>query len=180
MTHVIANDDRHIVWVRGFAMPQIFRNRLLAVSAVLVLAAAGLEACTRAQAQGPAPEPPTVTVAKPLVQMQADWSEQSGRFVAAATVDVRPRVSGYLSAVHFKDGQFVQKGQLLFTIDPLPFQARAARARADLAQAEARLEQARSELKRAEILRTAEAISAEEYESRKEAQAQAAAARDAA
>jgi RND family efflux transporter MFP subunit len=82
--------------------------------------------------------------------------------------------------VHFKDGQFVQKGQLLFTIDPLPFEARTARARADLAQAEARLEQARSELKRAEILRAAEAISAEEYESRKEAQAQAAAARDAA
>ncbi len=155
-------------------------RRQLSAAAALLLTSAVLQGCTRAEAQGPAPEPPAVTVAKPLVRMEADWSEQSGRFVAAETVDVRPRVSGYLSTVHFKDGQFVQKGQLLFTIDPLPFQARAARARAELAQADARLEQAASELKRAETLRAADAISAEEYESRKEAQAQALAARDAA
>jgi RND family efflux transporter MFP subunit len=157
-------------------MPQLFRRSLIAASAVAVLAAAGLEACSGAKAQGPAPEPPTVTVAKPLVRNEAEWSEQSGRFVAAQMVDVRPRISGYLSAVHFKDGQFVEKGQLLFTIDPLPFQARADRARAELAQAEARLDRARSELKRAETLRAADAISTEEYDSRKEAQAQAVAA----
>ena len=108
--------------------------------------------------------------------MEADWSEQSGRFVAAETVDVRPRVSGYLRAVHFKDGQYVQKGQLLFTIDPLPFEARTARAGAELAQAQARLDRARSDLKRAEALRAADAISAEEFDSRKEAEAQAVAA----
>jgi RND family efflux transporter MFP subunit len=151
-----------------------------AAAAALLAASAALQGCARAEAQGPAPQPPTVTVAKPVVRMEADWSEHSGRFVAAETVDVRPRVSGYLRAVHFKDGQFVQKGQLLFTIDPLPFEARAARARAELAQAEARLEQARSELKRAETLRAADANSAEEYESRKEAQAQTLAAREAA
>jgi RND family efflux transporter MFP subunit len=176
MTRVINYDDRHIVSAGGFAMSQDFTRRLVGVSAAVVLAAAGLQACNRAQAQGPTPEPPTVTVAKPLVRMEADWSEQSGRFVAAETVDVRPRISGYLSAVHFKDGQFVQKGQLLFTIDPLPFQARADRARAELAQADARLDRARSELKRAETLRAADAISTEEYDSRKEAQAQAVAA----
>jgi RND family efflux transporter MFP subunit len=162
-------------------MAQLFQRLLPAASvAAVLLASTALQGCTRAEAQGPAPEPPAVTVAKPLVRMESDWSEQSGRFVAAETVDVRPRVSGYLRAVHFKDGQFVQKGQLLFTIDPLPFEARTARAKADLAQAEARLEQARSELKRAETLRAAEAISAEEYESRKETQAQTLAARDAA
>lgn len=157
-------------------MSQLFPRGFIAASAAVVLAAAGLEACTPAEAQGPAAEPPSVTVAKPLVRMEADWSEQSGRFVAAETVDVRPRVSGYLSAVHFKDGQFVKKGQLLFTIDPLPFKARADRASAELAQAQARLDRARSELKRAETLRAADAISTEEYDSRKEAQAQAVAA----
>jgi len=163
------------------AMPQQFPRRLPSVAAaVMLLATTGLQACTRAEAQGPAPEPPAVTVAAPLVKMEADWSEHSGRFVAVETVDVRPRVSGYLQTVHFKDGQYVQKGQLLFTIDPLPFKARTDRAQAELAQAEARLERAKSELRRAETLRAAEAISAEEYDSRKEAQAQALAARAAA
>ena len=161
-------------------MPQLFRRHLIGVSVAVLLAGVSLEACTRAQAHGPTPEPPTVTVATPLVRSEADWSEQSGRFVAAQMVDVRPRISGYLAAVHFKDGQYVQKGQLLFTIDPLPFQARADKARADLAQADARLDRTRSELKRAETLRAADAISTEEYDSRKEAQAQAVAAKAAA
>jgi RND family efflux transporter MFP subunit len=82
--------------------------------------------------------------------------------------------------VNFKDGQYVKKGQLLFTIDPLPFQARADQARAELAQADARLDRARSELKRAQALQAADAISTEEFDSRKEAQAQALAARAAA
>jgi RND family efflux transporter MFP subunit len=161
-------------------MISVFRGSAPAVAGVILLTAATLQGCSRAEAQGPAAPPPAVTVAKPLVRMEADWSEQSGRFVAVETVDVRPRVSGYLSSVHFKDGQYVQKGQLLFTIDPLPFEARAARARAELAQADARLDRARSELARAETLRAAAAISTEEYDSRKEAQAQALAARAAA
>ena len=161
-------------------MSERFVRSAPVLAAVLMLAGAALQGCNRAQAQGPAPPPPAVTVAQPLVRSEADWSEQSGRFVAVETVDIRPRVSGYLSAVHFKDGQFVQKGQLLFSIDPLPFQARTAKAKAELAQADARLERARSELKRAETLRAAEAISTEEYDSRKEAQAQAVAARAAA
>jgi RND family efflux transporter MFP subunit len=161
-------------------MSQLFRRRVLGVSAAVLLLGSGLQACSKAEAQGPTPEPPTVTVAAPLVKMESDWTEQSGRFVAAEAVDVRPRVSGYLSAVRFKDGQYVQKGQLLFTIDPLPFQARTDQARAELAQADARLDRARSELKRAQALQAADAISTEEFDSRKEAQAQALAARAAA
>lgn len=161
-------------------MPQLFKGSLIGAGVAVLLAAVGLQACTRAQAQGPAPEPPTVTVATPLVRNEADWSEQSGRFVAAEKVDVRPRIAGYLSAVHFRDGQYVEKGQLLFTIDPAPFQARVDRARAELAQAQARLDRARSELARAETLRAADAISTEEYDSRREAQAQALAAKAAA
>jgi RND family efflux transporter MFP subunit len=177
MTRVIIYDDRHMDLDGEITMSERIGRSLFVAAAALVGAAGLLEGCTRAEAQGPAPQPPTVTVAHPLVRSEADWTEQSGRFVAVDTVDVRPRVSGYLSAVHFTDGQYVRKGQLLFTIDPLPFEARTAKAKAELAQADARLERARSELKRAETLRAAEAISTEEYDSRREAQAQAIAAR---
>jgi RND family efflux transporter MFP subunit len=180
MTSVMLNDDRHMVIEWGFAMSQLFRRQLIGVSAAVLLVGAGLESCTKAEAQGPAREPPAVTVATPLVRMEPEWTEQSGRFVAVESVDVRPRISGYLTAVHFKEGELVTKGQLLFTIDPLPFQARADRASAELAQANARLERASSELKRAEALRAADAISTEEYDSRKDAQAQAVAAKAAA
>src|ERR1700756_2120692 len=134
-------------------MAQLIRRHLAAGIAAILFTSTALEACTRASAQAPAPEAPAVPVPKPLTRMESDWSEQSGRFVAMATVDVRPRVSGYLTAIHFTDGQVVQKGRLLFTIDPQPFEARVARARAELAQAEAQLERTRSELKRAETLR---------------------------
>jgi RND family efflux transporter MFP subunit len=173
-------DDRHMGLDGDFAMSGLPHRHLPTLAVIGILGAAGLQGCTQAEAQGPAQEPPAVTVATPVVKMEADWSEHSGRFAAAEAVEVRPRVSGYLRTVHFKDGQFVQKGQLLFTIDPLPFEARAARAKAEVAQTDARLERARSELKRAETLRAADAISAEEFESRREAQAQALAARAAA
>jgi RND family efflux transporter MFP subunit len=173
-------DERHMGSDGVFAMSGVLHRYFPAFAVVGLLGAGALQGCTKAEAQGPAQEPPAVTVAAPLVKMEADWSEHSGRFAAAEAVEVRPRVSGYLRTVHFKDGQYVQKGQLLFTIDPLPFEARAARARAEVAQTDARLERARSELKRAETLRAADAISAEEFESRREAQAQALAARAAA
>jgi len=160
-------------------MAWLHHLKLPAVASGLLLIAAALQGCHRAQAKPPAPVP-TVTVATPVVRLEADWSEHPGRFVPVATVDVRPRVSGYLSAAHFQDGQMVRQGQLLFTIDPLPFQARAQRARADLAQAEARLIQAQSEARRAETLHEGQAISDEEFISKKQAQAQALAARDAA
>jgi len=124
-----------------------------------------------------APPPPTVTVAHPLVQAVAQWSEHTGRFVASADVEVRPRVSGYLQRVHFHEGQFVHQGDLLFTIDPAPFRAAADRARADVAQAEAQRARAESEFARARALLEADAISQEEFEARQEAAAQANAAK---
>lgn len=145
---------------------------------VLTFLAFTMAGCSAPTARADTPPPPAaVTVAAPLVQSAPEWSEHPGRFVAAEAVDVRPRVSGYLQAVHFKDGDYVQKGQLLFTIDPLPFKARTDKSDADLAQADARLERARSDLRRAEILKASDAISAEEFDSRKEALAQAVAAR---
>ena len=64
-----------------------------------------------------------MTVSQPLVGEVMDWDEFPGRFEAPQTVVVRARVGGYIQAVHFRDGQYVRKGQLLFTLDPRPAQA---------------------------------------------------------
>ncbi len=130
-----------------------------------------------AQSQEAAPPPPTVTVARPLVQDVAEWTEHTGRFVASADVEIRPRVSGFLQRVHFREGQLVRQGDLLFTIDEAPFRAAADRARADVAQAEALRARAESEFARARTLLSLDAISQEEFEARREAAAQAVAAK---
>lgn len=144
------------------------------IAGVAVAAAIGAGG---AQSQETAPPPPTVTVARPLVQDVAEWTEHTGRFVASADVDVRPRVSGYLQRVHFREGQLVRQGDLLFTIDSAPFRAAADRARADVAQAEALRARAESEFARAQTLLNLDAISQEEFEARREAAAQAVAAK---
>src|ERR1043166_3525638 len=77
-----------------------------------------------------APPPVTVTVATPLVRQVAEWDDYSGRFEASKSVEVRPRVSGAVVALHFADGSIVHQGQLLFTIDPRPFLAALAEAKA--------------------------------------------------
>src|SRR5690349_18883005 len=89
---------------------------------LLVPLLAGCEPSTP-HAQGAPPPPPQVTVAKPSKRMVADRDEYVGRFVAVDTIEVRARVSGYLDAIHFQDGQLVKKGDLLFTVDRRPFEA---------------------------------------------------------
>lgn len=69
-------------------------------------------------AQGP---PPPVSVAAPIAKRITQWDEYSGRFEAAETVEVRPRVSGFIETVHFKDGQLVKAGDLLFTLEQRSF-----------------------------------------------------------
>jgi RND family efflux transporter MFP subunit len=86
-----------------------------------------------------APPPPTVTVASPLVRQVAEWDDYSGRFEPSKSVEVRPRVSGAITAIHFADGSVVHQGQLLFTIDQRPFAAA-------LAEAQAAAQGARSDL----------------------------------
>src|SRR5690348_7426103 len=87
----------------------------------------------------PATPPPQVTVAHPLVQTVVEWDEYTARLAAIESVEVRARVSGYLGTIHFADGAIVKKGDLLFVIDPRPYEAVLNRARADLTLAEARL-----------------------------------------
>lgn len=92
--------------------------------------------------------PAAVTVSKPAVREVTDWDEYTGRFEAAASVEVRARVAGYLDQVHFTDGQQVQRGDLLYTIDRRPFEAAVAQARAELAQALTRVENASKDVER--------------------------------
>jgi multidrug efflux system membrane fusion protein len=91
-------------------------------AAVLLMAFATLAGCGQGQKQAAAPPPPTVTVTTPVQRTVVDQDEYVGRFVAVDAVEVRSRVSGYLSEIHFTDGQMVKKGDLLFVIDHRPFQ----------------------------------------------------------
>lgn len=107
-------------------------------SLVLVLAGGLLAAaCDEAPTAAAPPPPPEVTVATPLVKQVQEWDEYTGRFEAVELVDLRARVSGYLDSIHFKDGEMVQKGQLMFTIDPRPYQIAIEQAQGAVAKAEA-------------------------------------------
>ncbi|WP_374599601.1 efflux RND transporter periplasmic adaptor subunit [Brevundimonas sp.] len=140
--------------------------RTVKIVAASALVAAALYGCSpRSEAQ--APPAPAVTVATPLIQTIQDWDEFTGRFEATQDVEVRARVGGYISAVHFRDGDFVRRGQLLFTLDPRPAQAALASARATLAQAQAELTLARSEYARAQTLLESQAVSQAEAETRR-------------
>jgi RND family efflux transporter MFP subunit len=124
--------------------------------------AAALAACGQSSGeQGQAaPPPPPVTVATPLMQKITEWDEFTGRYEATAAVEVRARVSGYLQAINFADGAMVKKGDVLFTIDPRPYQTSVDRAKADLDTANARLAWADSQLERSKALVNSAAQSA--------------------
>jgi RND family efflux transporter MFP subunit len=112
-----------------------------------------LLAAAPALAQGGPPQAPPVTVAKPVVKDIIERDDFIGRFEAVDQVDVRARVSGYLDKVHFQDGTLVKAGDLLFTIDPRPYQNALEQAQATVTSSEVRLNFAQSDLDRAEQLR---------------------------
>ncbi|HEX6827814.1 MAG TPA: efflux RND transporter periplasmic adaptor subunit [Burkholderiales bacterium] len=151
-------------------MIQSLIDRLVEVrrdgAAVALLAAVFLGACSKAEPQMAPPPPPAVSVAEVIGRDVAEWDEFSGRLEAVERVDIRPRVNGYLQAIHFKQGAEVKKGELLFTIDPRPYQAELARAEAALAGARTRADLARTELARSERLLADNAIARREYDER--------------
>ncbi len=122
-----------------------------------------------------APPPPSVTVAEPVAKSITEWDEYTGRLAAVSSVEVRARVSGYLQEVHFEEGAMVEKGDLLYVVDPRPYEATLAETRAQLRRAEVRLELARSELDRAQRLFERRAISEEEMDVRTQEEKEAAA-----
>jgi RND family efflux transporter MFP subunit len=102
-----------------------------------------------------------------------EWDEFTGRFEADKYIELRARVSGYLDAIHFRDGQIVEKGDLLFTIDPRPFEAQSSRAEAEARRVQTQLGNIVLELRRGERLLESNAISQEAVEERQSAKAAA-------
>jgi len=117
----------------------------------MALAGCGSESGAPAQAQGAPPALP-VTVARPVVKDIVDWDVFTGRFEATNYVEVRARVNGYLDAVHFQDGALVNKGDLLFTIDPRPYRAALNEVEAQLRSGQTQVDFTRADFDRAQAL----------------------------
>jgi membrane fusion protein, multidrug efflux system len=150
------------------------RNRRLAVPGALSVVVLSLGALTLGRKKEPpaAPPLPAVTVA-PVEQREiSDWDEFTGRLQAVDAVEIRPRVSGYIKRVAFDEGKEVKKGEVLFEIDPRPYQADLSHAVAELEGARSAAALAKSDVERASKLVNVQAISREEYDSRTSAETQ--------
>ena len=152
-------------------MPKSKLFRTLNIPAMLLLLGPVVAGCGPSQplAQGGPPPAPQVTVAKPVKKMVADSDEYVGRFVAVDAIEIRARVSGYLDAVHFQDGQLVKKGDLLFSIDRRPFETTLAQAQANLAQARANLAFAEADVVRGQGLVRGSTITQQTFDQRTQA-----------
>ena len=118
-----------------------------------------------AQQAGP-PPPPPVTVAPPMAKRIATWDEYSGRFEAIEAVEVRPRVSGFIEKIHFKDGQLVKAGDQLFTIDPREYRISVESAEAEIARSDAQVDLAENEVERARPLVKTGAVTERDFDQR--------------
>ncbi|PTM43082.1 efflux RND transporter periplasmic adaptor subunit [Bosea sp. 124] len=139
---------------------------LVALSVATLMTATVVLLPHGARAQGAPPAPP-VQVSTPLAQRVTNWDEFTGRFEASEQVEVRARVSGFLDSLHFKDGDLVKKGDLLFTIDPRPYRLAVDAARAEVARAKAQVELAQNEVERAEGLTQNRTITARDVDQRR-------------
>lgn len=144
----------------------------LALATGLLMAAIATACSSQAEPGAGMPPPPEVSVAQVLNKEVSRWDEFTGRVTAIETVELRPRVSGYVQQVAYKEGQEVRKGDLLFVIDPRPYRARLSQAEADLERARAEARLAQMQDKRAQTLVEAKAISREEFETRRAASTQ--------
>ena len=135
-----------------------------------ILLVAALSGCDRqeppAQAQPPAMPPPSVSIAAVVALEVTRWDEFTGRIEAVETVEISPRVDGYIDKVSFKEGGEVRKGDVLYVIDPRPYRAELARAQAELTRARAGAELTAAQVARARQLLETRVISAEEYDER--------------
>jgi RND family efflux transporter MFP subunit len=135
----------------------------------IMLTLATLVASCGEKQQAGAPPPPQVTVSEPVKRTIFDFDEYVGRFVAVNSVEVRARVSGYLEAVHFKDGSKVKQGDLLFTIDKRPFQNAVTQATATLTQAKSNLSFTEADFTRGQQLVKEKTITDQTFEQRSQA-----------
>jgi multidrug efflux system membrane fusion protein len=146
--------------------------RLLSLHAGIWLAvplvAALVSGCDQRQQQATPQQgsPPGVSVSLPVQRDIVEWDEYTGRFDATQTVEIRARVSGYLNEVRFRDGQHVQQGDLLFTIDPRPFERALEQARAELFAATTKVENANLDVARGQPLIERKIISDKSFDDR--------------
>jgi membrane fusion protein, multidrug efflux system len=148
-------------------------SRRLALMAASALAVAVIAGCSGNAAEQAAPPPPAVGVAPVLIKNIHQWDEFSGRIEAVQTVELRPRVSGYIDKVNYVEGQELKQGDVMFTIDPRSYRAELARAQAELARARSQASLSRSESERAGRLAQQQAIATEAVEQRRSAEAEA-------
>jgi RND family efflux transporter MFP subunit len=131
-----------------------------------------LNGCSKSGSGQQAPPPPQVSVATVIERSVKDWDEFTGRLQAVETVEIRPRVSGYIDKVAFTEGSLVKRGDLLFVIDPRPYKADYDRAAADVKRYKTALDLAKIELERVQHLKDSGAVSQEELDERKSSLAQ--------
>ncbi|HHA1554170.1 TPA: efflux RND transporter periplasmic adaptor subunit [Enterobacter cloacae] len=138
-----------------------------------VLLSALIVGCDEGVAQNAAPQAPTVSAADVVVKSISQWDSFNGRIEAVESVQLRPRVSGYIDKVNYTDGQEVKKGQVLFTIDDRTYRATLEQAQAALARAKTQASLAQSEANRTDKLVNTHLVSREEWEQRRAAAVQA-------
>jgi membrane fusion protein, multidrug efflux system len=132
-----------------------------------ILGAAAL-LCLAGPVEAQTPQAIPVAVAKPLAKRITRWDEYSGRFEAVNTVEVRARVSGFIEKLHFKDGQIVKEGDLLFTLDQRPYTLAVDSAKAEVARTQALVQFAQTDVQRAEPLVKTGALSDQVFDQRKQ------------
>lgn len=148
------------------------RSGMVGAAGVTACAVLLLGGCGKSGGGQSAPPPPQVTVAEVLQKNVKEWDEFTGRLQAVETVEIRPRVSGYIDKVAFTEGSQVKRGDLLFVIDPRPYKAEYDRAASDVKRYKTALELARIELVRVQRLKDSGAVSEEELDERKSSVAQ--------
>jgi multidrug efflux system membrane fusion protein len=150
----------------------IFSRKWIVIAVGLAVIGTAIGISQKSEAAKPqtvATAPTPVTVAPVISRSVIEWDEFSGRVEAIEYVEIRPRVAGTIVGVHFREGQFVKAGSLLFSIDPRPFEAELARAEAEKAQAKAALDLAHTELERTRRLTEENAVARRELDQRSNA-----------
>ena len=140
------------------------RNTALAALALALIGGAGWHFLGQSDTAAAMPPPPVVQAAHPLARNVTEWDDYVGRFAPSKTVEVRPRVSGAITRIFFRDGDFVRQGQPLFEVDPRPYRAALAEAQADVASAQSALALAKSDYDRVAGLTGDEAVAASEVD----------------
>jgi len=142
------------------------RGRQAAIAAIALVAVAGIgwKTFSHSEADAAPMAPAVVQAANPLMRDVTEWDDYVGRFAPSKSVEVRPRVSGAITQLFFKDGDFVREGQPLFTVDPRPYRASLAEAQAEVASAQSALVLAKSDYARVAGLKGDEAMAASEVD----------------